>query len=275
VKLELGSPPEDGDLYEAFINALYAAGAGKGTIKMYSIAIKEFLEFVKKDPKKVTSDDINRWIIELSSKAKDNRARSVTMRYYVIAVRRFLKWLGVNVKPVMPRARRKEIKALSEEEIQKIYDNARTLRDKLIIRLLVETGMRANELLNISVNDIDFNKKMIRLRVTKNGEERVVFFTDNTLLLIRKYLKNHDGEKLFNMTYQALYKTIRRLGEKVGLNGLRPHMLRHSFATNAIRRGVPLPAVQRILGHKDIKTTQIYTHLILDDLEKAYREAFG
>ncbi len=275
MKLELGSPPEDGDLYEAFINALYAAGAGKGTIKMYSIAIKEFLEFVKKDPKKVTSDDINRWIIELSSKAKDNRARSVTMRYYVIAVRRFLKWLGVNVKPVMPRARRKEIKALSEEEIQKIYDNARTLRDKLIIRLLVETGMRANELLNISVNDIDFNKKMIRLRVTKNGEERVVFFTDNTLLLIRKYLKNHDGEKLFNMTYQALYKTIRRLGEKVGLNGLRPHMLRHSFATNAIRRGVPLPAVQRILGHKDIKTTQIYTHLILDDLEKAYREAFG
>ncbi len=92
---------------------------------------------------------------------------------------------------------------------------------------------------------------------------------------MKKYLKTHDGEKLFQITYQALYKTIRRLGEKVGIKGLRPHMLRHSFATNAIRKGVPLPAVQRILGHKDIKTTQIYTHLILDDLEKVYREAFG
>jgi len=275
VRLELGSPPEEGDLYKAFISALYAAGAGEGTIKMYSIAIREFLEFIKKDPRKATSDDINRWIIELSSKAKDNRSRSVTTRYYVIAVRRFLKWLGINVKPVMPRAKRKEIKALSEEEIQKILASARTLRDKLIIKLLTETGMRANELLNINISDIDFNRKMIRLRVTKNGEERVVFFTDDTLELMKKYLKIHDGEKLFQMTYQALYKTIRRLGEKAGINGLRPHMLRHSFATNAIRKGVPLPAVQRILGHKDIKTTQIYTHLILDDLEKAYREAFG
>lgn len=275
MRLELGSPPEEGDLYKAFISALYAAGAGEGTIKMYSIAIRGFLEFIKKDPRKATSDDINRWIIELSSKAKDNRSRSVTTRYYVIAVRRFLKWLGINVKPVMPRAKRKEIKALSEEEIQKILASARTLRDKLIIKLLTETGMRANELLNINISDIDFNRKMIRLRVTKNGEERVVFFTDDTLELMKKYLKIHDGEKLFQMTYQALYKTIRRLGEKAGINGLRPHMLRHSFATNAIRKGVPLPAVQRILGHKDIKTTQIYTHLILDDLEKAYREAFG
>lgn len=71
-----------------------------------------------------------------------------------------------------------------------------------------------------------------------------------------------------------MYKLIKRLGRKTGLTWLRPHVLRHTFATNAIRRGVPLPAVQRLMGHKDIKTTQIYTHLVTEDLENAYRRAF-
>lgn len=62
---------------------------------------------------------------------------------------------------------------------------------------------------------------------------------------------------------------MKRLGNKIGIPWLRPHILRHTFATNAIRKGVPLPAVQRLMGHKDIKTTQIYTHLITDDLADA------
>jgi integrase/recombinase XerD len=270
VKLELGSPPEEGDPYEAFITALQVTGAGKGTVKLYSTAVKEFLDFVGKDPRKVNSDDVNKWVLSLAK-----RANPTTVRYYVIAVRGFLKWLGVNVRPALPRAKRKEVRALNEEQIKLLVSSARNLKTRLIVRLLSETGMRANELLNVRVEDVDLERNMIRLRMTKNGEERVVFFTDETKTLLEKYLKRVNSGLLFPMTYQALYKTIRRLGERIGINGLRPHMLRHSFATNAIRKGMPLPAVQRLLGHKDIKTTQIYTHLVLEDLQEAYKKAFS
>ncbi|AWR97686.1 tyrosine-type recombinase/integrase [Acidianus sulfidivorans JP7] len=283
MKLQLGSPPEDGNYFDSFIMALEAAGAGEGTIKMYSSAIKNFLEFVNKDPKSVTSNDINKWILYLSSKkgrVKDvdsKRARSVTLREYVIAVRRFLKWLGVQINPVLPRARRKEIYALSESEIQAILSSATRLRDKLIIKLFLDTGLRSKELLSLRIKDIDLEKRIIRVRETKNGEERIVFFTKDTEVYLRRFIlrKNKkDDDKLFDLSYQALYKIIKRIGNKAGIHGLRPHILRHTFATTAIRRGVPLPVVQRLLGHKDIKTTQIYTHLVLEDLEKVYKQSF-
>lgn len=284
MKLHLGSPPSDGNYLESFLMALQAAGAGEGTIKMYSAAVKNFLEFANKDPKNVSSDDVNRWILYLSSqKGKitgidGKRARSVTLREYVIAVRRFLRWIGVNVNPVLPRARRKEIYALDEEEVKRILNVTKRLRDRLIIKMFLDTGVRSKELLNIRISDIDFEKRIIRVRETKNGEERVVFFTRETENLLRKYItkkkKIDADDKLFDISYQALYKLIKRIGNKAGIKGLRPHILRHTFATTAIRKGVPLSAVQKILGHRDIKTTQIYTHLVLGDLEKAYRGAF-
>lgn len=144
MKLELGSPPESGDLYNAFINALVLAGAGNGTIKLYSTAVKDFLDFINKDPRKVTSEDLNKWISNLLNRegkvkgdeVEKRRAKSVTIRYYIIAVRRFLKWLNVSVKPPIPKVRRKEVKALDESQIQKVLNMCKRTKDKLIIRLL-------------------------------------------------------------------------------------------------------------------------------------------
>ncbi|MEM0015521.1 MAG: tyrosine-type recombinase/integrase [Saccharolobus sp.] len=278
MKLELGSPPEFGDLYEAFINALLIAGAGNGTIKLYSTAVKDFLNFIGKDPRKVTAEDVNKWVISLlnrQGKTKGDemdkkRARNVTVRYYVIAVRRFLKWLGIPIKPPIPKIRKKEVKALTEEEINRVLEACKRARDKLIIRLLLDTGLRANELLSIKIKDIDIDNNMIRVRNTKNGEERVVFFTDNTKQILKKYIRGKNlDDKLFYITYDALYRKLKRLGEKVGID-LRPHVLRHTFATLSLKRGMNLITLQKLLGHKDLKTTQIYTHLILEDLRNEY-----
>ncbi|MEM3353116.1 MAG: tyrosine-type recombinase/integrase, partial [Saccharolobus sp.] len=76
-------------------------------------------------------------------------------------------------------------------------------------------------------------------------------------------------DKLFYITYDALYRKLKRLGEKVGID-LRPHVLRHTFATLSLKRGMNLITLQKLLGHKDLKTTQIYTHLILEDLRNEY-----
>ncbi|ACP46101.1 integrase family protein [Sulfolobus islandicus Y.G.57.14] len=283
MKLELGSPPESGDLYNAFINALVLAGAGNGTIKLYSTAVKDFLDFINKDPRKVTSEDLNKWISNLLNRegkvkgdeVEKRRAKSVTIRYYIIAVRRFLKWLNVSVKPPIPKVRGKEVKALDESQIQKVLNTCKRTKDKLIIRLLLDTGLRANELLSVLVKDVDLENNMIRVRNTKNGEERVVFFTDETKQLLRKYMKGKKlDEKLFDITYDALYRKLKRLGNKVEIE-LRPHILRHTFATLSLKRGINVITLQKLLGHKDIKTTQIYTHLVLDDLRNEYLKAMS
>lgn len=285
VKLQLGKPDIVTDPLEDFISALIAAGASENTIKLYRIAIEDFLDFVKKDPRQITATDLNRWIIDIlnrNTKAKtvlDNlekrREKSITARIYMIAVIRFLKWLGIDIKPTIPKTRKKEIRALTEEEIEKIKHSIKRTKDRLLIQLLLDTGLRAKELLSIRKSDINIEKRYIRVRNTKNGEERIVFFTEETKKLLEKYIKNiNDNERVFNMTYNALYRKLKRLGKKLGID-LRPHILRHTFATQAIRKGMPLPVVQKLLGHKDIRTTQVYTHLITEDLQEIYKKIFG
>lgn len=284
MRLQLGKPDIIVDPLNDFISALNIAGASENTIRLYTIAIKDFLDFIKKDPRNITAHDLNSWIITIlnrNTKSKNDteierrRKKAITARHYIIAVLRFLKWLGLDIKPSLPRTRRREIKALSDEEIVKLLENIKRVKDKLLIQLLLDTGLRSKELLSITKSDINLDKRYIIVRNTKNGEERIVFFTEETAKLLSKYLKNLSNDQpLFNMSYFALYRKLKRLGNKLGID-LRPHVLRHTFATRAIRKGMPLPVVQKILGHKDIRTTQIYTHLITEDLQEIYRKTFG
>ena len=287
MKLQLGQADNVVDPYNDFINSLLIAGASENTIRVYSIAIKDFLNYIKKDPRTVTASDVNNWIIHVMRRSTRDkktleinemkRKKMVTARLYIIAVLRFLKWLGKDIKPVTPRIRRNEIFALDEETFNKLLEITKRTSDKLILKLLFDTGLRAKELLSIKVSDIDFERRSITVRNTKNQETRTVFFTETTKSLLMKYIKSRglkSEDKLFNLTYNALYKRLKRIGKKIGID-LRPHLLRHTFATIAIKKGVPLPAVQKLLGHKDIRTTQIYTHLLTTDLENIYKKTFG
>ncbi|AAY80811.1 site-specific tyrosine recombinase/integron integrase [Sulfolobus acidocaldarius] len=287
MRLQLEGDANSDDPYNKFILTLNLAGASENTIRLYSIAIKDFLDFVKKDPRQVTNSDVNAWLLKiLKSSTRSKRVREenekrrmklTTAKIYLTAVLRFLKWLGKDVKPTVPKARKNEIRALTYEELEKLKASAKKLRDAVILNLLIDTGIRAKELLSIKVQDIDLERRRIIIRNTKNGESRIVFFTSHTGALLKKYIQKNKKEpedKLINMTYQALYRKLRRLGKKIGID-LRPHILRHTFATEAIRKGIPLPVVQKILGHKDIRVTQVYTHLVIEDVEKAYKNTFG
>ncbi len=283
MRLDIGKASDDVSV-DSFVTSLMLAGAGNGTIRLYSTAVKEFLNFIGKDPRLATVSDFNKWMLSLmerKGKAKgdeieERRAKAVTLRYYGIAVRRYLKWIGKDVSGPLPRIRRREFKALDPTQSQAILNSVRSKKGKLAIRLLLDTGMRSNELLSLKVADVNLENRSLRLRNTKNGEERTVFFTEETARYLREYMKGMNPQsKLFNMSYQALYKLIKRAGKRCGIDGMRPHILRHTFATTAIKKGIPLPVVQKLLGHHDIKTTQIYTHLVEGDLQEVYKKAFG
>ncbi len=304
VRFELDPPPpgilerSNWEILELFLEALRAAGASEKTVKAYRAAISDFLEFIGGKPlREVTQEDVLRWRAERLARGfprrrrnrrrrldsfEERRARQATLHYYTLFLRGFFEWLGLPVRvPIVAKPRSREVEALTEEEVLRLLSAARDTLDLLILALLLETGLRAQEAVSLKLRDVDLERREIRVRNAKYGEERVVFFGELTAAALAKWLEENPGlgpdDPLLGLSYSGLYKRLKALARRAGLpvEKVRPHVLRHTFATEALRRGMSLPAVQRLLGHRDIKTTQIYLHLLREDIREEYRRAFG
>ena len=300
-RFDLPSPPpgilerSNTEAMEAFLAALAAAGASPKTVKAYRAAISDFILFIGGKPlREVTSSDVSAWIYDRltrglqrprsrsSDPAEERRERQTTMHYYTLFLRGFLEWLGLDVKvPVVRKPRSPRVEALRPEEVERLVSAARDPLDLLIVALLFETGLRAQEAVGLRLRDIDTRRREIRVRNAKYGEERVVLYGPLTEQALAIWLALNPGlgpdDPLLGISYSGLYKRLKTLARRAGLDPrrVRPHVLRHTFATEALRRGVPLPVVQRLLGHHDIKVTQIYLHLLDEDIRAAYQRAFA
>jgi integrase/recombinase XerD len=267
--------------------ALRSSGASEKTVKAYRAGISDFIKFCGKGfVKEVTVNDVIKWRLSrlregFDRSVKDDvKARQLTLHYYSLYVRSFLKWLGLKDEVSIVKApRRRSITTLSDNEVVKLLNASRDLLDLLIICLLIETGLRAQELLSLTIDDIDLEGREIYVRSGKYGEERVVFIGPLTERVLSKYLEgfNSSDGRLIPLTYSGLYKRLKTLAKRAGLDPkkVRPHILRHTFATEALKKGLALPALQAILGHKDIKTTQVYLHLLKEDIKKLYMNIFS
>ncbi len=265
---------------DMFVNGLYTIGLNSKTIKAYRSALNSFASFAgrEKPVREVTVDDYMAWLSHMKKTRRD--ISESTLHYYSIFVRRFLKWAGVNDDiPVVPGSRRGFSEALNWAEVEKLIENSRDLLDLLIVSLLAETGLRASELLSLKVSDIDFAEG--RVRVTgKYGKQRIVFLGPISRLALYEYIVRTGktpGDKVIEISYQALYKRMKSLALKAGIprEKVRPHILRHTFATEALRRGMNISALQKLLGHNDIKITQLYLHLTMDDVKREYEKTFN
>jgi integrase/recombinase XerD len=292
-RIDIGEASEDileldnEEIIELFLETLEASGASRDTIKAYRSALKDFNRFLNGKPfRNVKITDIIRWR-NYHLKTGFTRPRSnsreeqrTTLHYYNMFVRRFLRWLGIRIHVPNVKKPPRKISYLSDDEIRRICAAAKNPLDKLILDLLLDTGLRSKELLNIRVKDIDFNNATIRVTRAKYGKERQVIVTPTTLLELKAWielnsLKNDD--RIIPLTYSGLYKRIKRLAGKAGINPqkVHPHLFRHTFATMALRKGMSIASLQRLMGHSDIKTTQIYTHLTIEDIRKEYFETIG
>lgn len=255
-------------------------------------------------PHDLTAQDV--WDYRLFLSRYQNKAKGLsklTQNYYLIALRALLGYFVakdiVSLPPekvTLPKDADKEqtIKFLNLEQIQKLLDapdpeNPAGLRDKVILEALFSTGLRIAELVALNKEQFDFSsdKKDFELSVTGKGSRvRTVYFSERALEWLKKYLKTRgDKQKALFINYRSRTKnenrltsrSIERMIKKYSIKAgiplfTTPHTLRHSYATDLLEQGVDLRTIQEFLGHKNIVTTQIYTHVTNKRLRDIHRQ---
>lgn len=265
----------------------------ENTISSYKRDLNKMNLYLKKDFIKLTKADIQKYIQDLSKNKNSN-----TISRIISSLKSFYKFLEINkytnTNPlttiISPKTARKLPKVLSEEEVNKLLDinlnNDFDYRNKAMLELMYSSGLRVSELINLTVNDVDLKNSLVRI-FGKGSKERIVPLNDYATEALNNYILYH-RPKLFKqkesnylflnnhgnqMTRQGFFKTLKKIAKEKGIKSeLSPHTLRHSFATHLLKYGADLRSIQELLGHSDISTTQIYTHITNEMLEKNYHE---
>ncbi len=154
------------------------------------------------------------------------------------------------------------------EELRKLIKNTNNIKHKLIIKLLYGTGLRVNEIVSLKKEEVNFEELLIHIKLAKGKKDRLVKMPESILGELKSFIDMEGGEYLFesNMGGKLTTATIRAIlknaARKAGIKKrVYPHLLRHSFATHLLEQGTDLRVIQKLLGHSDIKTTQIYTQI--------------
>jgi len=184
-----------------------------------------------------------------------------------------------------PRLEKNLPEVLSAKEVEALLsasdDSSAGIRDKAILELLYATGMRVSELAGLKTEDVNLDENLLRVK-GKGNKERLIPFGEPAARAVRNYLKIRPAvcENLFLsrqkkfLSRQSIWKIIRKAARTAGLSkNIYPHILRHSFATHMLNGGAGLREVQKLLGHANISTTQVYTHVTREHLREVYDEA--
>jgi integrase/recombinase XerD len=268
---------------EGFL-ALSAARLAPRTVEAYRRDLEALAGWLGRPPASVKTEELERYLAEL--RAAGLSAATIARR--VASVRSFFKHLvligAVDANPAaeleLPRRTRRLPRALSLSEAERLIEAAagtspRALRDHALVELLYGAGLRVSEAVGLDKTGVDLDQRLVRT-VGKGGKERVVPVGRKAVDALQRYLargrphldRRHRPELFLNakggpLTRAGAFLILRKLAEKAGLEAERvhPHLLRHSFATHLLEGGADLRSVQEMLGHADLATTELYTHV--------------
>jgi integrase/recombinase XerD len=280
---EMMSEQLDSGVTDNFRNRLLANGKSRNTVKMYGYIVDQFLEFVEFNKNAITADKIEAFKEYLSIEKGYSKS---TIYLYIRALQSFLLYLGLeNLGHLKaPKRPQKVPNYLMNDEVTAIITNCRSLKERLIIKLLVYTGIRVSELCSIRVQDIDINNKTLKIRNGKGDKDRLVVFSDKVVSDLRLYLmeiKDNKGRTDFlfptskskRVSPVTIERVVRNIVKRSGIpKKVTPHTFRHTFATSLLRNGADLRIIQLLLGHSSISTTQIYTHVDDRALKMGYEK---
>ena len=269
-----------------FLNAKKIEGCSERTLSYYKTTVEKLLDGITDPIRKVTTDDVREYLAnyqglnDCSKTTIDNIRRNISS---------FFTWLEEEdyiIKSPMRRIHKikttKTVKeVISDEEIEKMRDKCKNLRDLAIIDLLYSTGIRIGELVRLNVDDIDFEEREC-IVFGKGDKERRVYFDAKTKIHLMGYINSRsDTNPALFVTLDAPYDRLqisgveirlRRLGRELGINKVHPHKFRRTMATRAIDKGMPIEQVQKLLGHSQIDTTMHYAIVNQTNVKVAHRK---
>jgi integrase/recombinase XerD len=276
---------------DAFCDALWLEdGLSKNSIAAYRADLEQLAAFAKKDIAKIEEQDLFAFLASRGGRASSAARRvSSLKRFYRYCLRERL----IDVDPTLrldpPKRVPRFPKTLSETDVEALLaapDAASPLgqRDGAMLEALYATGLRVSELVGLKLFEVDLQAGVVRV-FGKGSKERLVPLGEQAVAAVREYLSSsrkkllgkRSSDALFvtgrggGMTRQAFWHLIRRYGARaIPGKKLSPHVLRHAFATHLINHGADLRVVQLLLGHADISTTQIYTHVARERLKQLH-----
>jgi site-specific recombinase XerD len=284
-------------------------GRSLKTINNYDHYLSRFIDFTQiKNPKDITDETVRKfrlWLNRQESGAETDGIRNTlkkkTQNYYLIALRAFLKFLRRReIDSLSPerielaKVGERDIDLISSDDLERLLSapvgtDVKNLRDKAILELLFSTGLRVSELCSIN-NDIDLKRDEFSVR-GKGEKVRVVFLSDTARNAIKNYLdkrkdmddamfvqfgKNVARAKTLRLSPRSIERIVKYYAIKAGISKkVTPHIVRHSFATDLLQNGADLRSVQALLGHANIATTQVYTHVTDKHLSEIHKSFHG
>lgn len=271
------------------------ANYSKNTINSYENDLNKFEEYYKsKDLLKITSKDIEKYIQTLSDLAPTTVSHNISSLKTFYSY--FLKQGRISNNPTdgirSPKLGIHLPTYLTIDEVNKLLDievtDAFSSRNKAILELMYATGLRISEVISLEFKNIDYDECIIRV-MGKGSKERIVPVNDYAIKYLKEYIDNYRPELVKNeinnyiflnnhgrmLTRQGIFKMIKNYAALKNIKKtIGPHTLRHTFATHLLENGADLRVIQELLGHSDISTTQIYTHLTKEALHNEYKKYF-
>jgi len=288
------------DNIEDYILEMDIQSYSSNTLRTYKSILNNFYKFLLKQKKVNSPKAILRSFKKYLQYLKRDKNVSQNYLYLVtVVLKKFFEFSELDITDEIkaPKRTKSLPKSLNEQEVYDLihakddeYDPEKTnpqnitrLRNKLILTLLYSTGLRVSELIKLQITAIDEEERTIRVR-GKGEKDRLVIFDENTLNLIHEYLskRNSESEYIFvsqrgnTLTSRYIQLMIKEYANEANITKkVTPHVLRHSFATHLLKNGVDIRAIQQLLGHSNLSTTQIYTSVDMHTLKNAYDDAWS
>lgn len=265
-----------GRFHDLMDRELRVRGLAKRTRENYLQYMRSFVRHFMLPPDRLTIEHVKQYQFHLT---KDRGYAYSSFNGHVCAIRFFYNYvldLGWDVKriPYQKRGRKLPV-VLSRAEVLALFDAVQNLKHRTILMALYAGGLRIGEVLRLRARDIDSGRMMIRIEQGKGRKDRYVMLSAKLLETLRRYWREcRPGHWLFPgkdparpLSHSSVRSFFRRARKRTGIQKeICPHALRHSFATHLLERGVNLRVIQRLLGHRSLRTTELYTHVAQTDI---------
>lgn len=276
-------------LLEIYLSAKLVEGCSSKTIKYYETTVKQLFKYMPKAVKEYTTDDLRAYLAVFQKRHKSSKVTIDNIRRIFSS---FFSWLEDEDFILKSPVRRihkvktgEQVKeVISDENLEKLRDNCKCIRDLAIIDMLASTGMRVGELVKLNRNDVNFAEREC-IVFGKGNKERVVYFNARAKLHLQEYLasRKDKNQALFvsldkphvRLQISGVEMRLRDLGRDLKIPRVHPHKFRRTLATMAIDKGMPVEQVQKLLGHVKIDTTMRYAMVNQTNVKLSHRKYLG